>query len=138
VSEGRAVQADDSAGGGAVSPAVVSLAVDIDTARQFAEHVAAGEFEAAHALFTIDARKVHWPEVMRLAVARMTAYAPGPIRRIRVLDEFVLREWPAKQRSDLACVYVALEGDRFNEAVSVVLSKTADGVRIREVVWGRP
>jgi hypothetical protein len=112
--------------------------VDTDIARQFGEHVAAGDFEAAHALLTLDAQRLYWPELMRLAVAKMTAYAPGPIRRVEVLDEFVLHQWPAKQPDDIASVYVALEGDSFSEAVSVVLTETPDGIRIRDLEWGRP
>jgi hypothetical protein len=112
--------------------------VDTDIARQFGEHVAADEFESAHALLTLDAQKRHWPDVMRSAVKRMTAYADGPIRRVEVLDEFTLHEWPAKQPDDIAWVYVSLEGDDFNEAVSVVLTQTTDGIRIRQLEWGRP
>jgi hypothetical protein len=45
--------------------------------------------------------------------------------------------WPGKERDDVAWVYVAISGDSFAEAVSVVAREDGQEL-IRSVEWGRP
>lgn len=52
----------------------------------------------------------------------MTEYEPGPIQEVKVISEGILEDWPAKQEKDLAWVYVSLMGERFCEAVTVILN----------------
>jgi len=112
--------------------------VDTQVAEQFGHAVAKGDFATAHALLTEEAQRIHSAEVMKQAVADMTAYADGPIQHVVVDSGFVVDDWPDKQDGDVAWVYVALTGDSFVEAASVLLATTGDGVRIRQVEWGRP
>jgi hypothetical protein len=114
------------------------MAIDTRVAEQFGRAVAEGDFAAAHALLTDEAQRSHSPEALKRAFVNMTAYADGPILSAEVMSDFVLADWPAKQLSDIAWVYVALAGESFSEAASLVLTETNSGVRIRQVEWGRP
>ncbi len=115
------------------------MSIDTRVAEQFGQAVARADFESAYLLFTADARQEQCPAAMQRAATRMLSYAEGEqIERVEVLHELTLTEWPQKRSTDVAWVYVALEGPSFQEAVSLVLTATAEGTRIREVEWGRP
>lgn len=107
-------------------------------AERFGNLLVQGDYAAALALLSSQARAVHTPENLRRAVEEMTAYAPGPIRRALLVPEGTLEDWPGRRDGELARLYVALEGDAFNEAVSVLLVREGDAIRIRELEWGRP
>jgi hypothetical protein len=105
-------------------------------AQQFGHALASGDFVAAHKLLTGQALALYSPEALKKAVMDMTSYAPGPIRHVEVMDS--MRVWPDRKPGDIAWVYVALTGDSFSEAVTVVLCSTRSGTRIRDIDWGRP
>ena len=81
---------------------------------------------------------MHSPSKMKKAVKTMTAYDPGPIREVEVMTDMILFDWPEKEPGDLAWVYVSLVGDSYVEAVSLMLAKEAEAIRIRRLEWGRP
>jgi hypothetical protein len=109
---------------------------DIRIAEQFGIALANRDFVAAHAFLTGRATQIYLPENLEQEVAQMTLYAPGPILHVEVMQ--AIRDWPGRQQKDIAWVYVALTGDAFSEAVTVVLCSTPAGTRIRELEWGRP
>lgn len=109
----------------------------ITVAKQFGDFIASEDYLAAHALLTTEAQADYSAESFKKAVARMTSYDPGPIREVTVMDE-ILEDWPAKQASDIASIYVALTGDGFNEAAYLTLAREGVDYRIREILWGRP
>lgn len=110
----------------------------LNIANKFGQAIIANDFAAAHALLTKDAQQPNTPNDMKHDVASMIACAGKPIQRYHVMDEFTLKDWPAKQPNDLAWVYITLECKAFAEAVSIVATATPEGVRIREITWGRP
>ena len=114
--------------------------MDIDTrvAEQFGKAIAQGDFAAAHALLTIQAQRSHSPGTLKQSVEHMLANSDGPIQHVEVMKECVLAEWADKRDGDVAYVYVALSGDSFSEAATVVLATEAGAIRIREIEWGRP
>ena len=57
---------------------------------------------------------------------------------MQVMDEFILEDWPAKQDGDVASIYIALTGDGFCEAVTVIVTQQDGELRIRDLEWGRP
>jgi len=107
-------------------------------AEQFGNLIGKADYVAAHALLTKKAQAVHSPDDFKESVEGMTTYAPGPIRQVEVMEDFILEEWPDKQDGDIAIVYISLAGDRFNEAVTVTLTHEAGDIRIRHLEWGRP
>jgi hypothetical protein len=109
---------------------------DIKVAEKFGTALASGDFTGAHKLLTGQAQKTYSPESLKQEVSDMTSYAPGPIQHVEVMK--ALKAWPDRKPGDIAWVYVALTGESFSEAVTVILCSTESGVRIREMEWGRP
>ena len=112
--------------------------MDTQVAEQFGQLIAKSDFAAAHRFLTQEAQKLHSPDELRKTFEQMTAYAPGPVRQVEVMEDFVLDDWPDKQDGDIASVYVSLVGDGYVEAVSVILAEETGATRIRHLEWGRP
>lgn len=112
--------------------------MDTQVAEQFGQLIAKSDFAAAHGLLTQKAQKIHSPDELRNTFEQMTAYAPGPIRQVEVMEDFVLDDWPDKRDGDIASVYVSLVGIGYVEAVSVILAAETGATRIRHLEWGRP
>jgi hypothetical protein len=112
------------------------VSIDTQVAEQFGNALAKGDFAQAHVLLTEEVQNLYSPAVLEQEVKAMTAYAEGPIQEVEVMG--TLDAWPDKLEGDVAWVYVALTGDSFAEAVTVVLTNTANGIRIRWLEWGRP
>ncbi|MFN5118208.1 MAG: hypothetical protein ACK5FE_07195 [Cyanobacteriota bacterium] len=107
-------------------------------AQHFGQCIASNDYAAAWALLTKELRASMTPELLKNAVDAMTSYAPGPIREVNVMEDFILEDWPGKQASDLAVVYVALNGDSFSEAVTLTMAQYGEDILIRHLEWGRP
>jgi hypothetical protein len=65
-------------------------------------------------------------------------YAQSEPSRSRFVPEGTVETWPGKQPGDLGWAYVSIEGDDFNEAVSVLISDVEGVPMIKKVEWGRP
>ena len=109
----------------------------ITVAQKFGDFIAREDYQAAHGLLTTGAQTDYSIESLKKALAKMTSYAPGPIQEVTVMDE-ILEDWPAKEASDLASIYVALAGHGFNEAAYLTLAREGVDYRIRKIEWGRP
>jgi len=109
-----------------------------DVAQRFGDLVAKTDYAAAHALLTKEARAVQTPDDFKEAVECLTSYAPGPIKEVEVMSDFILEDWPDKEDGDVAVIYVSLTGDGFCEAVTLTLTKEGNAFRIRCLEWGRP
>ena len=80
-----------------------------------------------------------WPlEEIQMRSESMRRYAPGPFTDMQVMEDFILEDWPAKQDGDVASIYIALSGDNFCEAVSIIVTQQDGGLRVRDLEWGRP
>jgi hypothetical protein len=107
-------------------------------AQRFGDSIANDEYGAAYALLAKDLKSTTTPQTIKDAVATMTSDTTGPILKADVIDDSILEDWPGKQAGDLAVVYVALNGDSFSEAVTLILATYGDEVLIRHFEWGRP
>lgn len=106
---------------------------------EFAQALVDGDFERAHRLLTPARRAELSPAVLQQEMAAMWGpWTDGPPRRVGFDAEFAGEQWPAKQPGDVGWAYVGIFGDSAVEAVTVTVAATDDGLRIREVVWGRP
>ncbi len=47
-------------------------------------------------------------------------------------------EWPAKESSDIAWVYVILGGDVYSEALTLIVTDENGSIKIRDIEFGRP
>jgi hypothetical protein len=109
-----------------------------EMAQAFARALVAGEFEAAYALLS-DSLKGQWTPV-RLAqeFTAMMAYCDQPPDHVEVVRFDDMEGWAIRQVTDLGWAYVAIYGDGFNEAVSLIISRVAGRAVIRDIEWGRP
>lgn len=105
-------------------------------AEQFGQALAAGNFVLAHEFLTEETKNEYSPAALEQEVKDMTAYSPGPIFEVEVMS--TLEDWPSKRVDEVLWAYVALSGDSYSEGVAVTLANTPAGVRLREIVWGRP
>ena len=107
-------------------------------AKQFGSLIAKEDYVAARALLTNEAQ-ADWPaqEIQRRS-ERMRRYAPGPFTDMQVMEEFILRDWPAMSEGDVASIYIALTGDGFCEAVTIIVAEQDGELRVRDLEWGRP
>jgi hypothetical protein len=114
------------------------VAIDASVALCFGEFLAKNAFRDAWVLLTPEAQRLYPPEEMKRQIEEMTAYAPGPILEVTLPPEGILEQWPDKRAGDMGRVYVALTGEGFNEAVTVLLTVYENVVKIGELDWGRP
>jgi hypothetical protein len=103
-------------------------------ALQFAQNLVARNFAEAQAILTPELRSLHSAEALQKQFEGMISNWQGmPVTAVETIE--VLNEWPDRQADDMGWAYVSIGGDRFNEAVAVVVT---DAGLIRSIEWGRP
>lgn len=103
-------------------------------AQQFAQALADQNFTQATSYIAEAAKEKYSAENLQQAYLAMVDYGDSlTVYDVEALE--YLEEWPEKQRADLCWIYVAIAGDGFGEAVSLVLTQTQ---KIRDIEWGRP
>jgi hypothetical protein len=105
-------------------------------ADKFAHALTEGRFDDAQALLVGDQKKSSSAATLKKQYEEMIAYASGPSAHIEVMQ--TLDTWPEKQRGEVGWVYVAITGDDFSEAISVVVAQEGDLQGICQIEWGRP
>lgn len=103
---------------------------------QFASAITNDSFSEAYGLLSEEQQNEQSPELLKEQFEQMIEYGQGPVRHIELISE--MTEWPAKEAHDVGWAYVAIVGDEFSEAVSVVVSKENNEYKIRKIEWGRP
>lgn len=103
---------------------------------QFASAIANSNFPEAYGLLSEEQQNEQSPEMLEEGFKKMIEYRKGPVRHIELINEMM--EWPAKEAHDVGWAYVAILGDEFSEAVSVVVSEENTQYKIRKIEWGRP
>lgn len=92
----------------ASEPELMQMSPYLEVARRFGDLIAKQDYAGARALLTDKARAVNTPDHLREAVEAMTGYAPGSIREVLVMEEFVVADWPEKQHDDVAVAHDSL------------------------------
>ena len=65
----------------------------------------------------------------------MASYAPGPILNVEVMEDYILKHWPAKQEGSTFTRRLSLAvTEGFCEAVTVTLARQGNDYRIRDLV----
>ena len=105
-------------------------------ALEFARALDAGRYEDAHRLLAADLARELTPAKLKENYEGMIAYGPGPARSVVLL--FALGYRPDSRPEDIGWAYVAIVGDDFSEAVTVVVSREDGRPVVREIEWGRP
>ena len=102
----------------------------------FAKHLTAGRFDDARAMLSDNLQQQYLSSDLSREYSAMVSYggsAPDTVELVSTMDT-----WPARQIDDLGWAYVAISGDGFSEAVSVVVAQENPHALIRELEWGRP
>ena len=102
----------------------------------FARALAGGDYAAAHKMLSRELKVIRPPKKLKRHFESMIAYGNGPVTGLFVTH--IMTEWPDKRPKDVAWVYVAMSGEDFSEAVSVVVAGERGALVIRELEWGRP
>ena len=103
-------------------------------AQQFAQALADQDFIQAATYVAKNAQGQYSAEKLQQAYLSMIDYGDSStVYDVEALE--YLDEWPDKQSTDLAWIYVAIEGDGFGEAVAVIITQDQ---KIRDIEWGRP
>ena len=76
------------------------------------------------------------PERIRDNYVEMVEYGDGPPTSVQLIS--TMEQWPDKQPNDLGWAYVAIGGDGFSEAVTLILQQEGETPVIRHLEWGRP
>ena len=98
--------------------------------------MADGRFHEAHTLLTDEQKKLLAAAALKKQYEEMISYGSGPSKHVEVMQ--TLDVWPDKKKEDVGWVYVAIAGDNFSEAVTVVVARAGSELAIRSIEWGRP
>jgi hypothetical protein len=104
----------------------------------FAQAIANGQFASAHAMLSQGLKQVLRPQDLESSYRHMIEYGEGPPSLIQVINVESMDGWPSKQERDLGWAYVAICGEEYSEAVSVVVAQESGREVIRKIEWGRP
>lgn len=110
----------------------------------FAQALVDCEFDRAYALLTPELRVTMTPELLREQLFSMfRGYSDSTPTSIwfdeaRHDADASFEDWPSKLPGDVGWAYVGIEGDDFNEAVTVTIAYIDGELLIRDVEWGRP
>jgi hypothetical protein len=95
---------------------------------QFAKHLVARDFAAAHALLAMPMTR----EQLEQSYDQMIAPI-GKVSDAQIMQ--TMTDWPDKQANDAGWAYVAIAGELGSEAVTVVVTRDR---KIRSIEFGRP
>jgi hypothetical protein len=103
-------------------------------ALQFVQHLADGRYDEAHRLLAPEFAHMVPPSELQQNYESMISYGKGPA--VKVWDAAWIG--PGDQETDFGLVYVSVCGEDWLEGVTVLITEAIDGLRIRDIVWGRP
>lgn len=103
---------------------------------EFARALVDGDFDGAHAKLCSGFRQAVSASRLRKNYGEMVEYGEAPADSVELIT--TMEEWPDKKANDLGWAYVAICGDGYSEAVTVILEEENGQPAIRELEWGRP
>ena len=104
----------------------------------FANAIVSGDYEAAHALLSESLKRAWPPARLEAEFAAMIDYGEGPAEDVELISVDKMMGWEVREPADVGWAYVAISGEGFNEAVSVIVASEGGRYAIRELEWGRP
>jgi hypothetical protein len=107
-----------------------------ELATQFGSSLTKKDFALAHSMLCQLLQEKLSPESLKQEFESMISYGEGLLENVDVMEAF--EDWPAKQQNDIGWAYVAITGQNFSEAVSLIISNENGQARVREIEWGRP
>lgn len=105
-------------------------------AQHFGEALMDGDYESAHSMLSNTLKSKYSKNKLQKTLEKMIANGDGDITSADVVN--TMDDWPGKKEYDLGWAYLALTGNGFSEAVTVVISREFSEMVIRDIEWGRP
>jgi hypothetical protein len=105
-------------------------------ATSFAQKIVAGDYETAYGMLSASLQATTSPAQLKKEFLSMIDYGNGPPNFVEAMD--VQDKWPDKLPADVGWAYVAITGDNFSEAVTVIIEREHGRNKIRSIEWGRP
>ncbi|MEM7712188.1 MAG: hypothetical protein AAF349_01110 [Cyanobacteria bacterium P01_A01_bin.68] len=102
----------------------------------FANALVAGEYDVAYNMLSTSLQAELSSPELKESFESMIRYGRSAPNYVEVMS--VLNDWSDKQPSDIGWAYVAICGDGFSEAVSVVVTQEETKTVISDIDWGRP
>jgi hypothetical protein len=99
----------------------------------FAHALVAGKYKVAYEMMAASLREKISLTQLQETYEQMIEYGDAPPDFVDVITIL-----STEQEEDLGWAYVAISGNGYGEAVSVVVTQEAERVVIREIEWGRP
>jgi hypothetical protein len=97
-------------------------------AMQFAQHLVARDFAAAHAMLAMPMTPAQLQQSYETMIAPI-----GKVSGAKVME--TMTDWPEKKSGDAGWAYVAIEGEHGGEGITVVVTRDN---KIRTLEFGRP
>lgn len=105
---------------------------------RFAKALASGDFQQAYMLLSPELRVALRPDRLRETYEAMIEYGDGPPTDVELIVTMEQWKLPEQRPTDLGWAYVAIAGDGYSEAVTVIVEDAGGGPAIRQLEWGRP
>ncbi len=105
-------------------------------ALEFTRSLAARDYPKAYAMTALAYRARRSQAQLQSDFEAIVPTDWGPIGPIEIGNS--MADWPGRQPTDLAWVYVSIGGDVYSEAVIVVVALEKGAAKIREIEFGRP
>ena len=109
-------------------------------ALQFANALASRKYAVAYALTSSEFKKKNsLAEMQKSCESMLSIYPTQEITHVEIFElEEAMTDWRGKQPEDVGWVYVSVGNENVVEAVTVVVTKEDEQLKIREVEFGRP
>jgi hypothetical protein len=104
--------------------------------KRLAEALAARDYSAAYALTSRTYRDSTSVKALQDAFEGIVPTDWGAVGPIEI--GLTMEDWPGKEPSDVGWAYVSIGGDVYSEAVTVVVTRDAEDLKVRTVEFGRP
>ena len=107
-----------------------------EVAASFAQALIDRNFDRAHGLLTLNARRTWSTDALRTSYEEMVEYFDSPPTKVQVTT--VMDDWPDKQPTDVGWAYASIEAESELEAVVVIVATEGGRHLVRDIEWGRP
>jgi hypothetical protein len=105
---------------------------------RFAKSLVSGDFKQAYMLLSPELRLDLTPDRLRETYEAMIEYGDGPPTDVELIVTMEQWQLPEQRSTDLGWAYVAIAGDGYSEAVTVIVEDAGGESVIRYLEWGRP
>ena len=105
-------------------------------ALEFTKALAAREYDKAYVMTSWEYQQQTSLEQLQQSFKTVVPEDWGEMGPVDVGE--IMTNWPGKQAADIGWIHVSIGGDVYSEAITVVVTLEDEGLKIREIEFGRP